>query len=86
MEKSLKHIETMYPDGNVDDVKKVAKRIFSLAEKWRKDFSDFKAKNNLLSFSDMEKLFLELLDNDIVKEDIRNTIKYVFVDEFFGER
>ena len=82
MEKSLKHIETMYPDGNVKDVKEVAKRIFSLAEKWRKDFNDFKAKNNLLSFSDMEKLFLELLDNDIVKEDIRNTIKYVFVDEF----
>ena len=80
--KSLEHIETMFPEGDVDDVKKVAERIFSLAERWRKDFNDFKAKNNLLSFSDMEMLFLELLDNDIVQEDIRNTIKYVFVDEF----
>ena len=27
MEKSLKHIETMYPDGNVDEVKEKEKRI-----------------------------------------------------------
>ena len=80
--KSLEHIRKMYPGGDAEDIAKVTERLFSIAKRWRKGFNEFKEKNNLLSFSDMETLFLELLENDLVKEDIRSTIKYVFVDEF----
>lgn len=81
-EKSLEYVGTMFHDADVEDIKGVIERMFSIAGKWREAFDDYKKKNNLLSFSDMEKLFLELLDNKIVQDDIRNTIKYVFVDEF----
>lgn len=82
LQKSLDHIKKMFSGGEAEDIIKVTERIFSIAKRWREEFRDFKEKNNLLSFSDMETLFLELLENDLVKEDIRNTIKYVFVDEF----
>ncbi len=82
LDNSLEHIKTMYPNGGVDDMIEVTKRIFDIAKRWRKEFYEFKKKNNILSFNDMETLFLELLDNAIVQDDIRNSIKYVFVDEF----
>lgn len=80
--KSLEHIRRMYPGGEAEDMIKVTERLFCIAARWREEFNDFKARNNLLSFSDMETLFLKLLDDELVKEDIRSTIKYVFVDEF----
>ena len=80
--KSVEHIRKMFPGGDAEDMVKVTERLFSIAGRWKKGFDDFKAKNNLLSFSDMETMFLTLLDNELVREDIRNTIKYVFVDEF----
>ena len=56
--------------------------MFNLAIKVNKAFADFKASRGLIEFNDMEKFFLRLLDMDIVKEDIRSSVKYVFVDEF----
>lgn len=80
--KSLDHIRMMFPGGEAEDMIKVTERLFAIAKRWRKGFNEFKEKNNLLSFSDMETLFLRLLDDRLVQEDIRSTIKYVFVDEF----
>ena len=82
LENSIQHIKTMFPNGGVDDMIEVTKRLYDIAKRWRKNFHEFKVKNNLLSFNDMETLFLTLLDNPIVQDDIRNSIKYVFVDEF----
>lgn len=59
------------------------KRIFSIAETWSQKFEQYKRDNNLLDFDDLEAKFLELLDKQpAVQEDIRRSIKYVFVDEF----
>ena len=82
LQKSIQHINRMFPNGGADDIIEVTERMFTIAERWRKEFNEFKIKNNLLSFSDMETMFLELLDHPIVQADIRNSIKYVFVDEF----
>ena len=56
--------------------------MFNLAIKVDKAFTEFKASRGLIEFNDMEKYFLKLLDMDIVREDIRSSVKYVFVDEF----
>ena len=82
LENSKRHIRAMFPHDDVSDMLSVTERIFAIAERWKIEFKDFKEKNNLLSFNDMEYLFLQLLDHSIVQEDIRSTIKYVFVDEF----
>lgn len=58
------------------------KRIFELAEQWKKEFDDYKAKNQLIDYNDMENLFLELLKKDEVRQEIKHRFKLVFVDEF----
>ena len=56
--------------------------MFNLAIKVDNAFTEFKSSRGLIEFNDMEKYFLKLLDMDIVREDIRSSVKYVFVDEF----
>ena len=58
------------------------KRIFSIARKWREEFKIYKEEKALIEFSDMETKFLELLEDKEVCEEIRSSIKYLFVDEF----
>ncbi|MDL2323136.1 UvrD-helicase domain-containing protein [Bacteroidales bacterium OttesenSCG-928-A17] len=56
--------------------------IFGLADRWIDEFKEYKRRNKLIDFNDMELLFLQLLDNPIVHEDIRSNFKLVLVDEF----
>ena len=63
-------------------VQECIKRIFKIASKWSTEFDRYKRENNLLDFDDLEAKFLELLDQDAVKEDIKKSVKYLFVDEF----
>lgn len=82
------------PNEFFDEVKKLVlsdirsnvqdyiKKVFSIAGNLYKKIVEFKSKQSILEFADLEILFKELLDKDIVKEDIKNSIKYVFVDEF----
>lgn len=63
-------------------VKDCIKRIFTIAETWSQKFEQYKRDNNLLDFDDLEAKFLELLDKKEVQDDIRSSIKYLFVDEF----
>lgn len=56
--------------------------MFNLAIKVDKAFTEFKASRGLIEFNDMEKYFLQLLDMEVVREDIRSSVKFVFVDEF----
>ena len=71
------------PD-NGNKVKDYIKRVFEIAGKWAQHYEDYKRKNNLLDFDDLEINFLKLLKHkdDAVRNDIQNCIKYVFVDEF----
>lgn len=63
-------------------VKDCIQRIFTIAENWSTIFEDYKRQNNLLDFDDLEAKFLELLQKPAVQDDIRSSIKYLFVDEF----
>lgn len=63
-------------------LKEYVERIFALALKWQQEFSDYKAKNRLIDYNDMEMLFLELLNKAEVVEEIKGRYKHVFVDEF----
>ena len=83
-EKSKKYIQKslVLNAGNGSKVKDCINRIFTIAEKWSQQFEQYKRDNNLLDFDDLEAKFLELLDKKEVQDDIRSSIKYVFVDEF----
>ena len=56
--------------------------LFELAERWSVEYEKFKKEHHLIDFSDMEKYFYDLLENQEVVAEIKATYKYVFVDEF----
>lgn len=56
--------------------------IFNAAVKVKKELQEYKESRGYIEYNDMEKLFLELLDNETVRKDIVSSVKYVFVDEF----
>ncbi len=73
------HFLASFDKGRVKDC---IERIFTIAEDWAQKFEDYKRENNLLDFDDLEAKFLELLDMPAVQDDIRSSVKYLFVDEF----
>lgn len=70
--------------SNGEEVKRYIELIFKIAGEWAQHYEDYKCKNNLLDFDDLEINFLKLLKHkdDAVRNDIKSSIKYVFVDEF----
>ena len=56
--------------------------IFDMAERWKKGYEQYKSQNHLLDYDDMERYMLTLLKRDDVREDIRSSYEYLFVDEF----
>lgn len=81
---SKKYIQKclVFNSANGKKVKDCINRIFDIAEIWSQQFEHYKRDNNLLDFDDLEAKFLELLDKKEVQDDIRSSIKYLFVDEF----
>lgn len=66
-------------------IRECAERIFDIADRWRTRFETFKKDNSIIEYNDMENYFLAMLKEKkyaVVQEDIRQSIKYVFVDEF----
>jgi len=61
---------------------KVAEKIFDLMDEWIKSYDIVKKENAVIDYSDMEDMFLTLLGMEEVQEDIRNSVDYLFVDEF----
>lgn len=56
--------------------------LFTLAGRWRERFLQFKRDNNLLDFNDMEHYMLQLLENPAIADEIAQSYRYLFVDEF----
>ena len=65
-----------------EKLKSYLDRIFNLAQEWKHKYNGYKAKNRLIDYNDMERLFLELLDKDEIEGEVREKCKLVFVDEF----
>ena len=60
----------------------VAKLLFDIMGAWMDAYEQIKKENGVIDFADMEELFLRLLGDDKVLEDIKASIDYLFVDEF----
>ena len=57
--------------------------IFRVAKAWRDDYIDYKKRNHIISYNDMERLFLYLLETaPEVQQYVRDNYKLVMVDEF----
>ena len=72
-----------YDNQTVNDLaSEYIRIIFTLADSTKRKYEEYKIKQHLIDFSDIEDNFRKLLDMDEVIEDIRNSYRYVFVDEF----
>lgn len=66
-------------------VKEAVGKVFKLAMEWQDVYREFKARNHVLDFDDLERYFLKMLRDkgfDDVREEIKHTFKLLMVDEF----
>lgn len=60
--KSLERIDTVFADCDYyEAVRDCAARIFDIAIRWRKSFEDYKKRNSIIEYNDMENYFLAML-------------------------
>lgn len=67
---------------NVENLKKYARLVFSLAQRWRMSYRRYKDEHHLIDFNDMEEMLLKLLGMEEVRQDIKSRFSYLYVDEF----
>ena len=59
------------------------KSVFRVAKAWRDDYIAYKERNHIISYNDMERLFLRLLETESeVQEYVHDNYRLVMVDEF----
>ena len=88
-ESHLKSLELIGTTCNANPaygiIRDCADRIFKIAIRWRATFEQYKKDNSIIEYNDMENYFLSMLKDPkykVVQDEIRESIKYVFVDEF----
>lgn len=69
--------------SNLDVVVPFVKAIFTLAKEWRDDYVAYKKQNHIISYNDMERIFLQLITTEEeVKNYVRDNFRLIMVDEF----
>jgi len=56
--------------------------VFDLAKRSVEAFREYKKNNRLIDFNDMESMLLELLEHEEVRQEVQESFKQVYVDEF----
>ena len=72
----------MFPPEIATDQRKYAALIFRLASRWQKEYRQYKDEHHLIDFNDMEEMFLKLLNEKEVQDDIKSRYTHLYVDEF----
>lgn len=57
-------------------------KFVCLLQNFIKNYNNLKQNNNLVDFNDLNRLMLKLLKNPLIKAQLNNQFKYVFVDEY----
>ncbi len=72
----------IFPPEIAADQRKYAALIFRLASRWQKEYRQYKDEHHLIDFNDMEEMFLKLLNEKKVQDDIKSRYTHLYVDEF----
>ena len=73
---------SMFTMETANNLREYARIIFRLANRWQKDYRQYKDEHHLIDFNDMEEMFFDLLGKEEVQQDIRSRYTHLFVDEF----
>ena len=83
LDNASNQLEKIHRSKNIiSDIERYNDLLFDIAERSIEKYANYKQEIGLIDYSDMEDGFLRLLDIDAVREEIKNTIKLVLVDEF----
>ncbi len=70
--------KNFYNEATVNSIKE----LIYIAQNTDKQLSDFKKYNNAFGFQDIAKLALQLVCNNDIAEEIKNSIKFIMIDEY----
>lgn len=73
---------SLFTEDSAADQRKYAALIFRLASRWQKEYRQYKDEHHLIDFNDMEEMFLKLLNEKEVQDDIKSRYTHLYVDEF----
>ena len=73
---------SLFTEESAADQRKYAALIFRLASRWQKEYRQYKDEHHLIDFNDMEEMFLKLLNEKEVQDDIKSRYTHLYVDEF----
>lgn len=65
-----------------DAMERIVRRIFAIAQQWQEQYYAYKAEHRILDFNDMERYFVQLLQNPACVNEIKGRYKLLMVDEF----
>lgn len=89
MQKTAAQYKKMFAEQTYDDILSrmensfgCCRKIFEVVRKFEEEFDKYKKQNAFLDFNDLEHLALKILRDDRARAEIRDTYKYVFVDEY----
>ena len=57
-------------------------KLIEIVLKVQNDYFEYKSKRNLVDFSDLKHYTLKILKNDKARQEIKNSIDYIFIDEY----
>jgi len=80
--KNFKNYFVKMNESDFDNYKKLISKLFDLQEKVNKEYSRIKKSQNVLDFSDLEHITLEILKNKQIVESLKEKYDYIFVDEY----
>ena len=69
--------------SQLDILEPFVRSVFRVAKAWRDDYVAYKKQNHIISYNDMERLFLQMLETEPkVQQYVHDNYKLVMVDEF----
>ena len=82
IQKSIKNISQGFQLDDIKQLYPVIKAIYKTVARFDELYLELKLSNSVLDFSDLEHYALRLLENESVKEDLRDKYTHIFFDEY----
>lgn len=80
--KNIKKICVKMTADDYNNYKQIVEKLFNLVDVVDNEYKNAKKRSNVLDFSDLEHITLEILKNDKVVKVLKEKYEYIFVDEY----
>lgn len=80
--KDLIYTDTEKIVSDIAMAKSNLQKIMSLSDEIEGEYSRLKKERNVVDFNDLEMLMLQILENDTVREELKEHYKFIFFDEY----